>query len=206
MIPPDVAVDAEPTVCTQLNATWMGYVIGLLEHATSPGFWDENQDAGTDYMKELLSILSLGNCLEVEVDYPHNVTLFAHAARVLAGNAQSLYVFDLHAFEHIFYQTPSAIGDKLEWAFCVDSNPYTVKIIGVKQAWSGKVRWMLDGTDNLAEIDMYNATTVLNYVTSFAAFIDPPGRHIITAEVFGKHASSAGYDHALTCFSLSPQL
>jgi hypothetical protein len=205
MEPPAVGVAEEPTVCVQINRVWMGYILGAVEKLASPGWWDTAGLDAESMVGEILGLLSTGNCEECPpMEYPRNLTIFAHAALVESGNAQSLYLFDGHFCEHIFCQTPSAVGDKRGWLLAAEAYMYKVKVVCVKTNWSGKVRWVLDDTETVHEVDLWNATNVLNHQYEFTIIIDPSGQHHLTAEIFGKHASSQGYDHCLTCFSLSP--
>ena len=206
MIPPEVAPDAEPIVCVQLNRVWMGYILGAVEKLAFPGWWDEQGIDAQDKVEAILGLLSLGNCEPPEeYMYPENVFVPGIAGEVASGGVltrQHDAASDLACYA---FQSSAGDGNETWFRFFCAAGDYDLVLCYVKDNNRGKVELRIDDGDLIATDDLYASSLLYNQYTSHEVSVLADGVHFLKLKVNGKNASSSAYYWVMSHFMLIAQ-
>ena len=90
--------------------------------------------------------------------------------------------------------TSNANGDSLVTELYMANGLYYCRLLGIRNSSSGIIQIRFGNEVIGSTIDMYSATTTLNYsVTRYGNYTGGPGSPGVWVEVNGKNASSSGY-------------
>jgi len=168
--------------------------------------WDENKAL----IDELVPATLLA--LETPVTIPPNVSpkeacIWHINSQNNVGNGLLLQISTTQIMNHIAFQFPAAITDIFH------SNPfwlkggvsYVVEIYTQKNAAGGQATLRLrkksdDTVLDSANIDLYSAAAVANFVVQLGEVLSDDTEVYITGDVTGKAAASSSYRIPITCF------
>jgi len=200
MIPPEVGVADEPTVCVRLNRVWMGYILGAVEKLAFPGWWDTNRIEAQDAVQEILTLLSLGNCSPPEeYVYPESVFIPGMMGEVVSGHTLIRHHDASSDLASFAYQEYPANGDEVWFRFFAAAGDYDLHLNYLKNYNRGKIEIRIDDSDLLATDDLYTSSAQYNQWISHEVSLLNDGVHFLKLKINGKNAGSADYYWAMAC-------
>jgi hypothetical protein len=135
--------------------------------------------------------------------FSKTATMWHDQSVVTTGNAIAVTVNTSQPYTFIAKQNAAANGDVSENGFVIAAGTYSLKILYVKTAASGKIDVTIDGAA-IVTIDAYAASSTYNQVSTTAGVVLTAGYHKIVFTVNGKNASSSNYEFYMTKMWLAP--
>ncbi len=133
-------------------------------------------------------------------DLPNRDDLWMDEVTVLTGNPLTSGVNAAQIFNVQAYQNPFADGSSFTNSCYLRAGTYTLFILGLTQADSGKVDWYIDDmvTPAISAQDWYTAVLTANVVKTASVTINTDGYHVIKGKVNGKNVASTNYSLVLS--------
>jgi hypothetical protein len=191
MTPPELGPFEEPTICIEVNCSWMSFILGAVEKLAFPGWWDTSKVEAQDSVEAILGALSTGNCPSPEeYMYPESAFVPGLMAEAASGDVVSIYHDTQQNLAHFAYQTTPANGDSAQLRFFLASGNYYFRRAVIKNQYAAKIDWRLDGGSVFATDDLYAASQQNNVVISSELAVTTDGPHTLTLTVNGRNASA----------------
>ncbi len=133
--------------------------------------------------------------------YPQDCIAFINQFKVASGVTGGIVLSTLSTQLFNLYgaQGTPADGDKIQTTILLKAGTYDVFVLGATDGNRGKIDWDLDGAAAfISGQDWYNAGAQNSVVKTGTATVAADGRHLLSATINGKNASSSNYFFVLT--------
>jgi hypothetical protein len=183
-------------------------VAGVLTNNANGGVYEQNNfhDNPAAFLRKLGGAMELydntfsGNDITV-IDFPGWCWKWG---TVTSGNAMDVFAHSTIADGRVFYQSPPADGNKVEFpVFFQETGIYRCHTIGISGNNVGIVDWRVTTPGAVTTVvksgqDRYLASEVRNIIMSFDFAVTAIGTHTIEARINGKNGSSSDYYHTIS--------
>lgn len=133
--------------------------------------------------------------------YPQDCMIFIHQFKIASGVSGGFTknIDTAQQFNTQYFQASPADGDKIQTTILLKAGTYDVYVLGVTANNRGKLDWAIDGgAAFISGQDWYNGSTQQNIIKTGTCTIGADGRHILSATVNTKNASSSNYFMVIT--------
>jgi len=193
---PDTTGDSNIARCLSVPEKLQPAVNWALEQLTFADNWEEVGDlTPAECAAAMVDVLSAYYESEdcTLPNTPQNDFLLWKEANVTAGSAMVSGILASQELNTVWFQTGVALNDEVEFKVMLEQGTYDLTIHGRKFSGSGIQHWIIDGAEDAQTIDMYNATSSLNFEATISIVVTFSGEHSLKCKISSKNGASSGY-------------
>jgi len=136
--------------------------------------------------------------------YPCMWSMRHEQATVISGGALTIDAnANMTLGQYRVYQNPVAATDAFEQYGVLAAGAYNLHVYAMKHAYSGILRWKLNGA-TLGTLDLYAATNTYNVQATIGSFTFAGGAFTLRGEIAGKNPGSSTYAAIVPLYWLAP--
>lgn len=204
-ITPDEPGDSNVARCLSVPSELQPAVNWALQQLTFAANWEQvgtltPQECADAMVDVLAAYYESEDC--TMAGNPNSDFILWREGQVTNGAAIAAAILATQELNGYWWQSTFAINDEVEFFVMLEQGEYDLTVHGRRNSNHGIQHWLIDGVEDANTIDMYSASTQINYEATISVSVATSGLHSIKCKMSTKNASSNGYGNQMTWLKL----